>query len=285
MTKEIEAIRNEVILESRWICCVCHQAIGQIHHLDENHDNNVKDNLVCLCTPCHRKFHSNSDFDLQLNADRIRAFRELWRKDAERIAPENIELFKAIAGVPVDGEAAVLGKSKIANTYWLGFDLMKLVYILLGQGSPEMICFQIKQSKYHMTTLGLKGFAPHTQVEQLYDEIHKVTEWDDTQRIVFAGRAYRVATFTGSLLEMGQPLFDDGREDERKAMIQYGPVGSHGPSIAPHDLTGPTGPSYTCATTPIGQDLTGDAGPRAENSIYLQITEKTAKTEIRQFGS
>jgi len=30
----------------------------QVHHIDEDKDNNGRANLIALCVPCHRKAHS-----------------------------------------------------------------------------------------------------------------------------------------------------------------------------------------------------------------------------------
>lgn len=39
-------------------CGYCEFECGiDIHHIDENRDNNSKDNLIALCSPCHRALH------------------------------------------------------------------------------------------------------------------------------------------------------------------------------------------------------------------------------------
>ncbi len=50
--------KNMINNKCSW-CGVIKLATGiEIHHIDLNHSNNNKDNLIPLCKTCHLKFHS-----------------------------------------------------------------------------------------------------------------------------------------------------------------------------------------------------------------------------------
>lgn len=43
-------------------CEICNEesnnkSFFDVHHIDENHDNNIEYNLVTVCCNCHRKIH------------------------------------------------------------------------------------------------------------------------------------------------------------------------------------------------------------------------------------
>jgi len=50
--------KNEALNRDRRICVLCGYNISvDVHHIDENKENNDLDNLITLCPNCHREIH------------------------------------------------------------------------------------------------------------------------------------------------------------------------------------------------------------------------------------
>jgi intracellular multiplication protein IcmJ len=55
-----DSIRTAVLQRDMHACCFCHfrsSKYQEVHHLDDDHQHNVADNLVTVCTLCHQVFH------------------------------------------------------------------------------------------------------------------------------------------------------------------------------------------------------------------------------------
>lgn len=53
-------------------CAVCSETrVMEVHHYDENHNNNDPKNLVPLCPTCHRVYHSNYQSDIKPIIDKF----------------------------------------------------------------------------------------------------------------------------------------------------------------------------------------------------------------------
>lgn len=39
------------------MCGITEECVLEVHHIDENHENNDKDNLIILCSNCHSRVH------------------------------------------------------------------------------------------------------------------------------------------------------------------------------------------------------------------------------------
>ena len=53
-----EDLRREIFSKYNYECAVCSNKEGlHIHHKDKNSDNNSEDNLILLCSVCHKKVH------------------------------------------------------------------------------------------------------------------------------------------------------------------------------------------------------------------------------------
>jgi intracellular multiplication protein IcmJ len=53
-------IRADVLKRDGYACCFCHfksSKYQEVHHIDDNHQNNTVNNLVTVCTLCHQVFH------------------------------------------------------------------------------------------------------------------------------------------------------------------------------------------------------------------------------------
>lgn len=73
-------IAARVLFLSDRTCCVCR--IGnkpiQIHHIDENPENNEISNLSVLCFGCHRETQIRGGFDRKLDSDQLVLYRDDW---------------------------------------------------------------------------------------------------------------------------------------------------------------------------------------------------------------
>ena len=58
-TKNGSAYRRNAFLEYEHCCAICgwdeDERILEVHHIDENRNNNNLENLIILCPTCHRK--------------------------------------------------------------------------------------------------------------------------------------------------------------------------------------------------------------------------------------
>ncbi len=99
--KQLDA---EVIFEHDRICCVCNKAINkniQIHHIDENHDNNSKENLSVLCVDCHEETLIKGGFVRRLTPELVELYRDKWvakvkRKRDKETQSESFKLYKEL---------------------------------------------------------------------------------------------------------------------------------------------------------------------------------------------
>jgi hypothetical protein len=72
----------EILFRSDRTCCVCRDSSKkvQIHHIDENPDNNDINNLAVLCLECHAETQMSGGFGRKLDSDQIRLYRDNWHK-------------------------------------------------------------------------------------------------------------------------------------------------------------------------------------------------------------
>jgi len=75
MTKITIGERENIRRRDNYSCCLCGgqwfppisvnvyplERTIRVHHIDRNKDNNNRDNLISLCTPCHKIMHPVND--------------------------------------------------------------------------------------------------------------------------------------------------------------------------------------------------------------------------------
>lgn len=75
-----DKLAERVMYASDRTCCVC--AVRgkhvQIHHIDENPDNNVFENLAVLCTQCHEEAHLRGGSTRRLTSKTVINCRDKW---------------------------------------------------------------------------------------------------------------------------------------------------------------------------------------------------------------
>lgn len=78
---EIKEIQSNAIFMQDRTCCVCRdkkKKYIQVHHIDENNDNNDINNLAILCLDCHTETQIQGGFFRKLDPDIIRKYRDEW---------------------------------------------------------------------------------------------------------------------------------------------------------------------------------------------------------------
>jgi 5-methylcytosine-specific restriction endonuclease McrA len=54
-------IRNKILDRDNYMCRICHKSTDEaslnVHHKDWDRNNNKNDNLVTLCSGCHKAVH------------------------------------------------------------------------------------------------------------------------------------------------------------------------------------------------------------------------------------
>lgn len=73
----IKFLRKQIRQECKYICALCSREClgksGHVHHIDYDRENNIRENLILLCSRCHGRTHVD---------------RESWRAILERIRKE-----------------------------------------------------------------------------------------------------------------------------------------------------------------------------------------------------
>jgi len=90
-------VAADVLFASHRICCVCTEPGKpvQLHHIDEDHANNARENLAVLCLDCHYQTQIRGGFARHLDPAQVRQYRDDWvarmqrrRDESDRIAVE-----------------------------------------------------------------------------------------------------------------------------------------------------------------------------------------------------
>lgn len=71
-------IASQVLLANRHACCVCQKPQVQLHHIDENPNNNDPDNIAVLCLPHHDLASMQIGLSKKLQASEIRIYKKQW---------------------------------------------------------------------------------------------------------------------------------------------------------------------------------------------------------------
>jgi hypothetical protein len=82
-------IRKAILSEYNHRCAICGNARPQLHHIDENHENNDPLNILPLCPNCHLGDQHNPTS--RINPSILRLFREY--KDPTILSPQFRPLF------------------------------------------------------------------------------------------------------------------------------------------------------------------------------------------------
>jgi len=97
-----QELAAKVMFASDRTCCLCRieKQKCQIHHIDENPNNNAFDNLALICAHCHIDTHSKLPFVRNITPDLIRLYNSAWRDIVKlRLLPEYCECECQICGI------------------------------------------------------------------------------------------------------------------------------------------------------------------------------------------
>ncbi len=76
----------QILFLSDRTCCVC-RVKGkpvQIHHIDDDPSNNVRNNLAVLCLDCHTDTQIRGGFSRKLDDDQVTLYRDDWQRRVAR---------------------------------------------------------------------------------------------------------------------------------------------------------------------------------------------------------
>ncbi len=83
------AVQRQVKVEARHSCIVCATRVSlQLHHIDQNRENNDPANIACMCSNCHGMFHDGKITPLELR---------LYKQKAQEVEEEITKLRQALA--------------------------------------------------------------------------------------------------------------------------------------------------------------------------------------------
>ena len=77
-------IKHKILYNSQYVCVVCQNRGGHIHHIDENTSNNKKENLVLLCNIHHDEAHTKHQLSQNLNSDSLHDAKQKWATEVEK---------------------------------------------------------------------------------------------------------------------------------------------------------------------------------------------------------
>lgn len=82
-----QKIQDKLLYDCRHVCCICQEKGGnvQIHHIDENKNNNNVDNLIVLCLNCHSRVSGNEGLGKKFSSGEIKKYRDNWIRTCKDI--------------------------------------------------------------------------------------------------------------------------------------------------------------------------------------------------------
>lgn len=90
---------DEIMAECGHYCCWCRKETAyEIHHIDGNHENHEKDNLMPLCSNCQKKAHTIIPIARRFTPGSLKRIRDRWYKiynlglTAAQVTPESEDL-------------------------------------------------------------------------------------------------------------------------------------------------------------------------------------------------
>ena len=97
----LRALKESVLKEYNHRCAVCGTDRPQVHHIDENHENNDRLNLLPLCPNCHLSDQHNPTQQIALGI--LKLFRV--HKDPAILSPQFTPLFERFQHVATPDSA------------------------------------------------------------------------------------------------------------------------------------------------------------------------------------
>ena len=121
------------------------------------------------------------------------------------VAAPAAEAPKAVGGVTFKDRV----RENVANTYWVGADLMTLFDVILRGGKRDEMLKMFRQVNHHLKVLRMKDAPLYDRFRRLYDSAEKSLEsdWSSARRLEVAREVHSITGAFGRLIEETQPGF------------------------------------------------------------------------------
>jgi len=163
------ALAHRLLYAAARTCCVCRDRSKavQLHHVDQNNENNVESNLVVICNDCHDEAHTHHSNSRNLDPREIRRCKATWIAEVSERSAES--------KVP---QPSALGKAS-----WTYINHEKLPRILRALDIRyDAPLFARLRADGVIDGDGIPVFlveSPNRPLVTVYDRF----EWDDSQRL------------------------------------------------------------------------------------------------------
>lgn len=76
-------IQRRVLYKCARVCCVCRErgAPIELHHIDQDRNNNTEDNIVAICRNCHDSAHSTHTMSKNLTSAHLKNSKRRWESE------------------------------------------------------------------------------------------------------------------------------------------------------------------------------------------------------------
>jgi hypothetical protein len=95
-----QKVASFVLISNRQSCCVCQKFQVQLHHIDENPENNSPDNLAVLCLSHHDLASMKIGLSKKLRPEDIRRYKKEWEAkcaaDVEALARDRLRFYATV---------------------------------------------------------------------------------------------------------------------------------------------------------------------------------------------
>jgi hypothetical protein len=100
-------------------------------------------------------------------------------------------------------------RDNVANTYWVGADLMTLSDIVIRGGSRDDMLHMFRQANHHLKVLRLKDSPLYGRFRRLYDSTEQSfdSDWNPARRLEVAREVSSIAGAFGRMVEETQHGF------------------------------------------------------------------------------
>jgi len=80
-----QLLQSIIYYKSARTCSVCRRRDipNQIHHIDQDPNNNVEENLILLCNNCHDESHTHHDLSQNLTKNKLKYCKSEWEKQVQ----------------------------------------------------------------------------------------------------------------------------------------------------------------------------------------------------------
>jgi hypothetical protein len=94
-------IEAEILFRNDRTCCICRDSKKgvQIHHIDENPDNNIPSNLAVVCTDDHNKIHKWGGITKGISPILLKRYKLDWESTIRERRTQQLDPLKSSIGI------------------------------------------------------------------------------------------------------------------------------------------------------------------------------------------